>query len=110
MDFSPRNMFTVAAAPITTPMPLNREQRNHRHNRLRIDDGGGHLWCDGEGGGSANLKPSGELSRKILFLIKFSITGQCASFLLLAMVRMTEKSRLAAPPYMSLFSSASVLS
>ena len=29
------------------------------------DDGGEHLWCDG-GGGSANLQPSGELSRHLV--------------------------------------------
>ena len=70
MDFSPRYMFTVAAAP----MPLNRETTGTTGKVLMMAV---RIYGYGamEGGGSANLQPSGELSRKILFLIKFRITG-----------------------------------
>ena len=71
MDFSPRYMFTVAAAP----MPLNRETTGTTGKVLMMAVNIYGAMVAMEGGGGGNLQPSGELSRKILFLITFLITG-----------------------------------
>ena len=68
MGFSPRYMFTVAAAP----MPLNRETTGTTGKVLMMAV---NIYGAMEGGGSANLKLRRDLSRKILFLITFLITG-----------------------------------
>ena len=71
MDFS-QDLYVYCRGSSHAPMPLNRETTGTTGNIFVM----AVSICGAmEGGGSANLQPSGELSRKILFLITFLITG-----------------------------------